>query len=106
MNSTRRRDIRRNLDWVTIGLYALLVIIGWTAIYSANFSSEHPNVFDFKVHHHRTGLIEYRGGILHTLLGYQLLSSTGASGASTTDRKESWGSPILVRGRVLRYTTE
>ena len=53
MNSTRRRDIRRNLDWVTIGLYALLVIIGWTAIYSANFSSDHPNIFDFKVDHGR-----------------------------------------------------
>lgn len=51
MNTIRRREIRKNLDWLTIGLYALLVIIGWTAIYSANFDADHTRVFDFGVDH-------------------------------------------------------
>lgn len=53
MSATRRRDIRKNLDWTTIGLYALLVMIGWTAIYSANFEVEHAAVFDFSADHGR-----------------------------------------------------
>jgi rod shape determining protein RodA len=53
MSATRRRDIRKNLDWITIGLYALLVMIGWTAIYSANFEAEHAAVFDFGADHGR-----------------------------------------------------
>ncbi|MCH2198468.1 MAG: rod shape-determining protein RodA [Flavobacteriales bacterium] len=51
MSATRRQEIRKNLDWVTLGLYFLLVLIGWTAIYSANFDPDHQAIFDFKADH-------------------------------------------------------
>ncbi len=53
MNATRRQDIRRNIDWVTIGLYAVLVLVGWTAIYSANYDPAQSEIFKFNADHGR-----------------------------------------------------
>jgi rod shape determining protein RodA len=41
----RRESITGKLDWLTILLYALLVIIGWLAIYSAVYDAEETNIF-------------------------------------------------------------
>ena len=35
-----------NLDWITIGLYLLLVLMGWANIYAAVFDEEHSSIFD------------------------------------------------------------
>ena len=37
----------KRIDWLTVGLYAVLVLIGFISIYSAAFDAAHPNVFDF-----------------------------------------------------------
>lgn len=42
----RGSDIRKNIDWLSIGIYAALVLCGWIAIYSASFSENHPNIYD------------------------------------------------------------
>lgn len=42
----RSQDIRRNLDWITILTYAVLVIMGLFAIYSAAYSPKHPDLWD------------------------------------------------------------
>jgi rod shape determining protein RodA len=34
------------LDWTTVGLYLLLVLIGWISIYAAAYDEAHPNIFD------------------------------------------------------------
>ncbi|MCU4176819.1 rod shape-determining protein RodA [Carboxylicivirga sp. N1Y90] len=36
----------KRVDWITIGLYALLVAFGWVSIYAANFNPENPVFFD------------------------------------------------------------
>ncbi len=36
----------KNIDWVTVLLYALLVGFGWISIYAANFNPENPVFFD------------------------------------------------------------
>lgn len=36
----------KRIDWVTVGLYAILVIFGWINIYAANFNPENPVFFD------------------------------------------------------------
>ena len=36
----------KGIDWVTVGLYAMLVIFGWISIYAANFNPENPVFFD------------------------------------------------------------
>jgi len=40
-------NIWQRLDWITIGLYFLLVTLGWFNIYSAVFSEEQSQGFDF-----------------------------------------------------------
>ena len=37
--------ILRRLDWVTIGLYLLLVFLGWLNIYASSYSEEHGRLF-------------------------------------------------------------
>lgn len=40
-----------NIDWITIFLYLILVLIGWINIYSAIYDESHQNVFDFTQRH-------------------------------------------------------
>ncbi len=35
-----------NTDWITVGIYLLLVILGWINIYSAVYSEEHQSILD------------------------------------------------------------
>lgn len=36
----------KSIDWVTVGLYSLLVLFGWFNIYAANYNPENPVFFD------------------------------------------------------------
>src|SRR5581483_10833903 len=45
--SDRRSSIVPYVDWLTIILYFVLVIIGWLNIYSAVYNPAHPSIFDF-----------------------------------------------------------
>lgn len=48
--SNNRSDILSNLDWPTIGLYALLVMLGWFNIYAAVYTPEiDKSIFDFSL---------------------------------------------------------
>ena len=40
------RNIFKNLDWITIGLFALLVFMGWLNIYAAVFNEDQPSILD------------------------------------------------------------
>ncbi|MGD1846131.1 MAG: rod shape-determining protein RodA [Salibacteraceae bacterium] len=35
-----------NLDWLTIGVYLLLVFMGWLNIYAATYDADNPSLFD------------------------------------------------------------
>ncbi len=39
-------NILNNTDWVTIGIYLILVILGWINIYAAVFDEHHKSIFD------------------------------------------------------------
>ncbi len=41
------RSVLKRVDWLTILLYFLLVIIGWVNIYSSTFSEDQPSIFNF-----------------------------------------------------------
>ena len=43
MNQANR--IVSKIDWLTIILYAILVIFGWINIYSSVYNEEHRNIF-------------------------------------------------------------
>ncbi|HNW97725.1 MAG TPA: rod shape-determining protein RodA [Bacteroidales bacterium] len=42
-----QKNIFQNIDWITIGIYLALVLIGWMNIYSAVYNDEHTSIFDF-----------------------------------------------------------
>jgi rod shape determining protein RodA len=35
-----------NIDWITVGLYFMLVLMGWANIYAAVYNEDHQNIFD------------------------------------------------------------
>ena len=39
-------SIFSRLDWITVGLFALLVFMGWINIYAAVFNADQPSIFD------------------------------------------------------------
>ena len=45
----KNQSVTNNLDWMSIGIYILLVIMGWLNIYSSSLSSiaEETSIFDF-----------------------------------------------------------
>ncbi len=43
----RNIKISQAVDWPTILMYIVLVIMGWISIYGASYDFEHPSVFDF-----------------------------------------------------------
>jgi len=43
----RRINIWKNIDWITVMLYALLVLLGWLNIYAAVYNEEHHSILDF-----------------------------------------------------------
>jgi len=42
----RRGNLLSNLDWVTVGLFLVMVTLGWLNIFSAVYSEEHPSIID------------------------------------------------------------
>ena len=42
----RSINILNKTDWVTIGIYLILVILGWINIYAAVFDEQHKSIFD------------------------------------------------------------
>ena len=43
----RQTNIIRDIDWITIGLYAALVLFGWFNIYAAVYDEHHASIFSF-----------------------------------------------------------
>lgn len=42
----KQRSIFQNIDWLTVGIYLLLVLFGWLNIYSAVYNEEHKSILD------------------------------------------------------------
>ncbi|MEE4196406.1 MAG: rod shape-determining protein RodA [Bacteroidales bacterium] len=45
----RRINIWRSIDWLTVALYLLLVVLGWINIYAAVYNEEHQSILDFSM---------------------------------------------------------
>lgn len=44
---SRRNSILKNLDWTTIGIYLILIVMGWFSIYGAVYNFEEAPFWDF-----------------------------------------------------------
>jgi len=42
----KNQKVTNNIDWITILLYAILVVMGWMNIYSASLPNEETSIFD------------------------------------------------------------
>ena len=42
----RSSDIVNNIDWITVLVYFILVILGWANIYAAVYNEDHISIFD------------------------------------------------------------
>lgn len=42
-----RGNVWKNIDWFTVTLYLLMMLLGWVNIYSAAYNDEHQGIFDF-----------------------------------------------------------
>ena len=42
---------RLKIDWLTVGLWAFLVLFGWINIYAATYNESHAMLFDFSTFH-------------------------------------------------------
>jgi rod shape determining protein RodA len=49
----KEQGIFENIDWVMVGLYLALVLIGWISIYSAVYNEEHKSIFDMSQNYGR-----------------------------------------------------
>ncbi|MEY3399147.1 MAG: hypothetical protein RL220_1741, partial [Bacteroidota bacterium] len=49
--SATRRTSTGNIDWITVGVYAFLVILGFFSVYSATYNKAHSALFDFGAIH-------------------------------------------------------
>ena len=42
----RQTELLKNIDWLSVFLYTILVIMGWLNIYAAVYDDNHSNIFD------------------------------------------------------------
>ena len=43
----REISIWKTIDWYVVGLYTVLVLIGWVSIYAASYNFDNASIFDF-----------------------------------------------------------
>jgi len=46
MVEKQENNVWDNVDWITIGIYLALMLIGWINIYAAVYNEEHKSIFD------------------------------------------------------------
>lgn len=44
--ASRNNQLFANIDWIIIGIYLVLVLMGWGNIYAAVYNEDHQNIFD------------------------------------------------------------
>ena len=46
-NDSENRTLLKSIDWVTIVLYAILIVAGAVSIYAATYNFDKASMFDF-----------------------------------------------------------
>lgn len=47
MSASRNSSIWSNIDWITVGLFLVLVLFGWLNIYGASYNFDQTSIIDF-----------------------------------------------------------
>ncbi|MFM9052946.1 MAG: rod shape-determining protein RodA, partial [Bacteroidota bacterium] len=51
-----QKGVLQNLDWVLVGIYFLLIFIGWLNIYAAVYNDEHTSILDLSQNYGRQAI--------------------------------------------------
>lgn len=51
-----QKSILQNLDWSLVGIYLLMILIGWMNIYAAVYNEEHKSLFDLSQNYGRQAI--------------------------------------------------
>ena len=43
----KRNNVWANIDWLSVVLYLIMVLLGWLNIYAAVYNNEHQSILDF-----------------------------------------------------------
>lgn len=46
MANRNNEGVLQNIDWILVGMYLILVVMGWFNIYAAVYNEEHQSIFD------------------------------------------------------------
>ncbi len=46
-----QKHILQNIDWITVILYLIIVLVGWVSIYAAVYNEEHSSILDMTQNH-------------------------------------------------------
>ncbi len=46
-----RSSIYQSIDWITVALFTILVLIGWINVYAAVYNDEHKSIFDMDLNY-------------------------------------------------------
>jgi len=68
-----RGSIIRNIDWISIIIYLILIIAGWINIYAAVYDENHQSIFDISMRYGKqliwiSAAVFIANSILHFLI--------------------------------------
>ncbi|MBE8722424.1 rod shape-determining protein RodA [Sphingobacterium pedocola] len=64
MNKLQNNSFLGRIDWITIGLWFLLCLIGWFNIHAAVFDPEHPGLFNLETNYGKQSLFIFTAVII------------------------------------------
>ena len=75
MDQRNTNGVFRHIDWITVGLYVLLVIGGIISIYAASYDFDHASIFDpneFSGKQIRWAMLAFAAGLVLLLIDYRV----------------------------------
>lgn len=61
---TRERNIYGKIDWITVWLYIILVLMGWVSVYSSVYDESHSSILDISQRYGKQMIWILAGGVI------------------------------------------
>ena len=61
---TRERNIYGKIDWITVWLYIILVLMGWVSVYSSVYDETHSSILDISQRYGKQMIWILAGGVI------------------------------------------
>ncbi len=61
---TRERNVYGKIDWITVWLYIILVLMGWVSVYSSVYDESHSSILDISQRYGKQMIWIIAGGVI------------------------------------------